>query len=99
MAGAEYRAATPADAAVVAELFDMAVGGLAMQRWAERAGEGADVLAFAHKLVAEGEGRLSSGMRPSPKWMARWSASWSDVPNRSPDSSRDRIWKVRRYGP
>jgi ribosomal protein S18 acetylase RimI-like enzyme len=59
MAGAEYRAATPADAAVVAELFDMAVGGLAAYRWSERAGKGADVLAFAHKLVAEGEGRLS----------------------------------------
>jgi ribosomal protein S18 acetylase RimI-like enzyme len=59
MAGASYRAATPADAEVVAELFDMAVGGLARHRWGERAGEGGDAMAFARQLIAGGNGRFS----------------------------------------
>ena len=59
MAGASYRAATPADAGLVAELFDMAVGGLAAHRWGERAGKGGDAMAFGRQLIAGGEGRFS----------------------------------------
>jgi len=59
MAGAFYRAATPTDADVVAELFDMAVGGLAAYRWGERAGKGGDAMAFARQLIAGGQGRFS----------------------------------------
>ena len=59
MAGASYRAATPADAEVVAELFDVAVGGLAAHRWGERAGKGGDAMAFGRRLIAGGEGRFT----------------------------------------
>jgi ribosomal protein S18 acetylase RimI-like enzyme len=59
MAGASYRAATPADAEVVAELFDMAVGGLALHRWGERAGKDGDAMAFARNLIAGEQGRFS----------------------------------------
>ena len=59
MAGASYREATPADAEVVAELFDMAVGGLAAHRWGERAGKGGDAMAFARQLIAGDRGRFS----------------------------------------
>ena len=59
MAGAFYRAATPADAGLVAELFDMAVGGLAAHRWGERAGKGGDAMAFGRQLIAGDRGRFS----------------------------------------
>ena len=59
MAGALYRGATPADAEVVAELFDMAIGGLAAHRWGERAGNAGDGMAFGRQLIAGDEGRFS----------------------------------------